>query len=248
MNSVSFEFDRDRFADMAGNYNAVFTADVNNPAPATSRYLHMTVTSTRKLSGYLKDTVGVKDNFAAGLVFDANGHIVITTLSGVTITGDLAWTGSEDTNGVKQFIGSASIATSNVMFVADQENKYALATAGFATMQIPGVNNNPGGTGIAMFKLKNGSIGANYILGDNDKQTVAWPMLGSRSGNVPQWIVTKTGVLFGNLVAADGLTTLSAPSLSWIRNATFPGYPTLNSVFVNSPFAGICSPYDGTAA
>jgi hypothetical protein len=67
---------------------------------------------------------------------------------------------------------------------------------------------------------------------------------------VPQWIITKSGVLFGTINVNDGLTTLSGPNMSWIRKAT-PQlgyvYPTLLPAgFVNSPFAVTGSHYDGT--
>ena len=248
MSAVNFEFDRDRFVDMAGNYNAVFTADLANPTINNSRFLHMVVTKSRKASGYLMDSAKFHDNFPAPAVsFEASGYLNVTTLSGIVISGSLDWGTSDDTNGVKQFIGNVALNATNASVIADQENKYALPTAGLATMSIPGVNNNPGGSGYATLKLTGGNISANYLLGDDDKHAASWPMKGSRSGNVPQWIVTKTGVLFGNIVTGDGLTNVSAPSLSWVRGAPFTPYSPnlLPSGFVNSPFAAICSPYDG---
>ena len=248
--SVSFEFDRDRFVDMAGNYNAVLTANPNNPDANTSRYLHMTVAKSRVVTGYLMDAAHLHDNFPSKQLIDSAGHLDLTNGSGIHIVGDLAWTGSEDTNGVKQFTGSVTfVNTSNAVVLADLEDKNALPTAGTATMSIPGVNNNPGGAGFATLKLLNGTVTANYILGDNDKQTVPWALKGSRSGNIPQWVITKTGVLFGNINATNGLTNVSAPSLSWIRNMPqalgYP-YPTLlPDGFTNAQFAAVASQYVG---
>src|SRR5436305_8609026 len=76
--SVTFEFDRDRFVDMAGNYNAVFTGDTSNPTLNTSRYLHLTVSKSRVATGYLMDAVKAKDNFVPA-TFDAGGHVQITS-------------------------------------------------------------------------------------------------------------------------------------------------------------------------
>ena len=250
--TATFEFDRDRFKDMAGNYNAVFTADTNNPSVTSSRYLHMTVTPTRKVSGYLKDSLNQKDIFTPvtpGAIFTADGHLHLTTPGGITIDGSLAWSGSEDTTGIKQFTGSASNNTFAASVVADKEDGGNLTTIEYATMSIPGGSDptDPGGSGFATIKsAPSGVVTANYTLSDNDKQTVAWPLKISRSGNVPQWIITKTGVLFGTINVTNGLT-VSAPNLSWIHNATFVAYPTLfTSGFINSPFAATCSPYNGT--
>jgi hypothetical protein len=223
----------------------VFTGDTNNPTAAISRYLHMTVSKTRKVTGYLLDSIKIKDTFVP-VVLGADGAVDLTTPGGVHILGNLAWTGSEDPNGVKQFTGTATIATSNAVLVADREDKYALPTFGLATMSIPGTNNNPGGAGLATLKLNNGGITANYLLGDDDKHGASWAMKGSRSGNVPQWIVTKTGVMFGTLSASDGLTSLTATNLSWIRNTTAAPYPNLlPGGFVNTGITATCSPYDG---
>jgi hypothetical protein len=210
----------------------------------------MTVTPTRKLSGFLKNEINAKDLLNAA-VFNADGSVTISSAAGVTITGNLAWTGSEDPTSIKQFIGSAIIATSNATVVADREDALAIPNPGFATMEIPPSTNSDGiaGTGYSTIKAKNGVITSTSTLADDDKQSVVWALKGSRSGNVPQWIVTKTGVLFGNLIVSDGLTNLSAPALSWIRSKVVPApspYSTmLPNGFTNSPFAGICSPYNG---
>lgn len=249
--SSTVYFNRNRFVDMAGNYNAVFTADTNIPNAGISRYMHLTVSKSRTLSGYLLNAAKVKDTFPTKQTFDSSGHISFTTIGGVTIDGTLAWAGSLDTNGIKQFIGSATIGGSNAMLVADQENKSAFPTDGFATMSIPGVNNNPGGSGFALLKVIKGSVTGNYTLADNDKQAVSWVLPGSRSGTVPQWIVTKTGVLFGNLTASDGLSNVTASSMNWIRNAPAAPYPYLSLLpdgFVNAQFAATCSPYTNTSA
>ncbi len=239
--SVTFEFDRDRFYDMFGNYNAVFTAD---STLATSRYLQMTVKTNRLVTGYLKDTSTVKDLFPTTII-PANGHIDMTSAGGVHVVADLAWDGSEVSNGVKQVTGNVTIATLTTGLVADREDTKALPTKGLATMSIPGVSGNPGGNGFATLSLSGGKVTANYTLGDNDKQTVTWGLNGSRSGTIPQWVVTKTGVLFGNLNVNDGLTNLSASSLTWIRNTAGTTYPSLLPAgFTNSSFAAICSPYD----
>jgi hypothetical protein len=246
-NSVTFEIDRDRFADMAGNYNAVFTANLSSPTKETSRYLHMTVSPTRKMTGYLKDAGNVKDILTPA-VFTADGSITISSAAGVTITGNLAWTGSENLTGIKQFNGSATIAAANAAIIADREDLTAIPTAGFATMEIPPSTNSTGigGTGYATIKAKNGVITSTYTLADNDKQSAPWALKGAYSGNVPQWIVTKSGVLFGNEIVSDGLTSISAPTLSWIRSvAPIPYTTVVPAGFTNSPFAGICSPYNG---
>jgi hypothetical protein len=246
--SVTFGLDRDRFYDMFGNFDAVFTADINAPTLANSRYIQMTVKTNRLVTGYLKDTSTVKDLFPTTII-PASGHIDMTSAGGMHVVADLAWAGSEVSNGVKQVIGTISIAGTNAVLVADREDTKALPTKALATMAIPGVSGNPGGSGFATLTLSGGKLSGNYTLGDNDKQTVIWALAGNRSGTIPQWIVTKTGVLFGNINVTDGLTSISAPSLSWIRNTSGTTYPgLLPGGFTNSPFAAICSPYDKTVA
>jgi hypothetical protein len=204
----------------------------------------MTVKTNRLMTAYLKDTTTVKDLFPTTTI-TADGHFDMTSAGSVHIVGDLAWTGSEVSNGVKQITGTVTIAGSNVVLVADREDSKALPTKALATMAIPGVAGNPGGSGFATLTLSGGKLSGNYILGDNDKQTVIWGLVGNRSGIIPQWIVTKSGVLFGNINVTDGLTSISAPSLSWIRNTPGTTYPALlPGGFTNSPFAAICSPYD----
>jgi hypothetical protein len=111
-------------------------------------------------------------------------------------------------------------------------------------MQVPG---GLGGPGFATIKSKNGVVTATYTLSDDDKHPIVFAMMGSRSGAVPQWIPNthSGGLLFGSLTVADGLTSLSAPALTWMRPAGNGVYPALLPTgFTNSPFAGICSPFN----
>jgi hypothetical protein len=205
----------------------------------------MTVSKSRVVTGYLLNSVNQKQSFTK-TTFSADGSATIVA-GDITINGSLAWTGSEDLTGVKQFTGSATDGTFTAGVTADKEDKTAAPTLGLATIQIPGVAGVPGGSGFATVKGKNGSIAATYTLADDDKHALLSTGSSSRSGNVPQWIVNlKSGsLLFGNLNVADGLTNVSANSLSWIRP------PTGNTVysssyplgFTNAQFSAVCSPF-----
>jgi hypothetical protein len=247
-NSVSFEFDRNRFIDMAGKYNAVFTADVNNPTFANSRYFNMNLSKTRTVSGYLLDNAKVKTSFSH-ITFGADGSAVIP-IGGITISGSVIWNNSEDTNSVKQFVGTATDGSWTAPVIADLADKSTMPTENYATMEIPSTNGVPGASGGAYVKAKGGTVSVSYLLADDNKHANGWAMTASRSGNLPQWVITKAGgLLFGTLNASNSLANLSGTQMTWIRpaaNLTYPGL--LPSGFVNSPFAVVSSPYDNLTA
>ncbi|MGZ5565666.1 MAG: beta strand repeat-containing protein [Limisphaerales bacterium] len=245
--SLNLEFDRNRFYDMAGTYNAVFTASPT-PSVASARYLLLTVAAKGGLaSGSMlhPDALKTKDTFTK-IQFKPDGSVTITA-GGVTVTGSLAWNGSEDTNAVKQFIGQATDGNWTAPVIADLADKTVLQTPGLATMQIPAVNGGPAGTGFATVKLAGGAVTATYTLADDDKDPASWKMTGSRSGRVPQFVVTKAGdVLLGTLNVNDGLTTIVGTNLTWMHPAgsVNPKYASmLTAGFTNSPFDAICSPF-----
>jgi hypothetical protein len=239
-------FNRDRFVDMAGNYNAVFTGDPANPSKENSRYLHMTLSKSRVATGYLLDSANQKQAFTK-TTFSADGSATIVA-GAITITGSLSWTGSESLIDIKQFTGSATDGNFTAAVTADKEDKTAAPTLGLATVQIPGVAGVPGGSGFATVKGKNGTITATYTLADDDKHALLWTGSSSRSGNVPQWILNpKSGtLLFGNLNVNDGLTSVSANSLSWIRPMTGNTVYTSSfpAGFTNAQFSAVCSPFN----
>ncbi|MGZ4964504.1 MAG: hypothetical protein ACXWC8_18260, partial [Limisphaerales bacterium] len=191
------------------------------------------------------DALKTKDTFTK-IQFKPDGSVTITA-GGVTVTGSLAWNGSEDTNAVKQFIGQATDGNWTAPVIADLADKTVLQTPGLATMQIPAVNGGPAGTGFATVKLAGGAVTATYTLADDDKDPASWKMTGSRSGRVPQFVVTKAGdVLLGTLNVNDGLTTIVGTNLTWMHPAgsVNPKYASmLTAGFTNSPFDAICSPF-----
>jgi autotransporter-associated beta strand protein len=242
-NSVSFEFDRNRFIDMAGHYNAVFTGDLDNPTFANSRYFNMNLSKTRTVTGYLLDNNKAKASFSH-ITFGADGSVTIP-IGTITINGNLIWSDSGNPQAVKQFVGTATDGSWTAPIIADLANKAAIAD-GLATMQIPPTNGVPGASGFAFVKAKNGGVSIGYTLADDNKHANAWSMSASKSGNLPQWVITKSGgLLFGTLNASNSLANLSGTQMSWIRPAGNSTYPTLNPAgFVNSPFAIVSSPYD----
>ena len=245
LTSQTLEFDRDRFVDMAGTYLGVFTASTSNPTKESSRYLSLTVTKTGVASGYLLTADGhTKDSFSH-VQFSADGNTNFTTPGNITITGTLVWAGSEDTNGVKQFVGSATDGVWTAPILADRADKTAIAN-GAATMQIPPVNGTPAGTGLATVLAKSGSIKSIYTLADDDKDPATWSVIGNKAGRLPQWIATKSGgLLFGTLNVTSNMSSIVGTNLSWIHppagNLKYPNM--LLAGFTNSPFDAVCSPY-----
>jgi hypothetical protein len=242
-NSVTFEFDRNRFIDMAGKYNAVFTADINNPTLETSRYFNMTVSKTRAVSGYLLDNLKNKSSFSH-ITFGADGSVVIP-INGITVQGNLVWDQSDNPDAVKQFVGTATDGTWTAPVIADLANKTAIAD-GYATMQIPPTNGTPAASGFAFAKAKNGTVAIGYTLADDAKHANAWSMSASKSGNLPQWVMTKAGgLLLGTLNASNSLANLNGTQMSWIRPPANPIYGALTpAAYTNSPFSIVSSPYD----
>jgi hypothetical protein len=146
---------------------------------------------------------------------------------------------------MKQFVGTATDGSWTAPVIADLANKTAIAD-GYATMQIPPTNSTPAASGFAYAKAKNGTVAIGYTLADDAKHANAWSMSASKSGNLPQWVMTKAGgLLFGTLNASNSLANLSGTQMTWIRPAGNPFYGALTpAAFTNSPFSIVSSPYD----
>jgi hypothetical protein len=251
--SATVYFERDRFADMAGNYNAVLTAEPGSPKKESSRYMHITVSKTRAVTGYLLDSANAKTLVASKTIVNANGsaHLVFGS---IIVDGSLAWTGSEDPAGVKQFIATATEPTwpTAASVVADREDKTGYVD-GQATMQIPNgiYSGGMGGTSFATLTAKKGVLAAKVYLADDQKHQANVIAIVSRSGNIAFWAPVKQSgsLFFGNLYASNTLASLSAPQMSWIRPPNNPVYPSLVPAgFTLAQFGALCSPFDPATA
>lgn len=240
-------FNRNRTHYMAGTYIAVFTASTNNPTAASSRFMSMTLSKTGVASGYLLAADGhTRDSFSK-VQFAANGSTNFTTPGGITISGNFDWANADDPNGVKEFEGHATDGNWVAEIDADRTDKAAISD-GQATIEIPPISGGTDGSGFATVIAKNGTINTTYTLADDDKHSVKWTAVGTRSGRIPQWVATKSGGLFAGIMhVTNGLVTISDTNI-WVRPPTGnTTYPTLlPGGFTSGLFACECSPFNPT--
>jgi autotransporter-associated beta strand protein len=247
--SMTFGFDRDRFVDMQGQYNGLFSV-AGTPSVDTCGSIQLTLKKTGTMTGNVI-IKGVKNNLVPAAC-DANGTFTMigTIDPGVTVTGTIAWSDSPNDT-AKQIIGHVTKGWSATM-LADLSRKDQIAADGAATMAIADCSGiAEAGSAIGTIALSHASGKAKVMFTVPDVtskvgasgKALSLTLNDTVSGNMPVYAYyadgAASGVIIGFLNGKDANVSTNG-AFTWLKTS---GGSYYSAGFTNASVNLLMSPY-----
>lgn len=227
--SLPLEFDRDRFVDMKGQYNGLFSV-AGSPSLDSCGSVQLTLASTGKMTGNVI-VRGLKHNLLPA-VCKADGTFTATNKDdmGMLVIGTINWSDSLNPTAAQQISGQVTKTPGWVAtMLADETRKDALPTTANATFAIADCSGiAEAGSAIGTIALNSTSQKAAITLTIPDVtvgtgKKLAFKFGGSRSGNIPVYTYYKDkngadGAIIGFLNGHDANISTNGP-FAWIKAA-----------------------------
>jgi hypothetical protein len=213
--SLAVSFNRNRFIDMAGVYNGLYSVSAN-PTIASSGLLDNMSVNTKGTYSAKLISQGVSTTIKGA--FTSEGTTSVTA-GNLVLSGLLDWVNSA-TSTNKQFIGTVSNTVDgwSAAVTADQAVKGLLVAGTKNTILIGGgANGSPAGSSFGKITDSASSRGFSFTLADGATSATATSMPGNNSGNYPIYVYPKYkdashSALFGTWNTASNQVTLN-----WVK-------------------------------